>query len=110
MSTKQNLKTLAALAALDFAVGGRPASAQDRSPDARTPFVQASHRDPSPANDNAANDNGVKITGKSPDRRNGAMTATRVIAIVDRFALGLMYAMVIGGLPLVAASLLVRSI
>jgi len=36
------------------------------------------------------------------------MTTTRMISIVDRFALSLMNAMVCLGLPLVAAGLLVR--
>ena len=40
---------------------------------------------------------------------NGRMTATRLIAIVDRFALGLVYTIVGGGLPLVAISLMAQS-
>jgi hypothetical protein len=42
-------------------------------------------------------------------RSNGRMTATRLIAIVDRFALGLVYTIVGGGLPLVAISLMAQS-
>ncbi len=37
------------------------------------------------------------------------MTTTRMIGIVDRFALNLMNAIALVGLPLVAAGLLVRS-
>ena len=42
-------------------------------------------------------------------RTHGRMTATRLIAIVDRFALGLVYTIVGGGLPLVAISLMAQS-
>jgi hypothetical protein len=38
------------------------------------------------------------------------MTATRMIKIVDRFALGLMNTMVLVGLPLAAVGLLVHAI
>ena len=38
------------------------------------------------------------------------MTATRMINIIDRFALGLMNALVVVGLPLVAVGLLTQTL